>query len=218
VLVTGGAEGIAAECAIAFAEVTGMKVAVISAPDETAEPDPARRVIIERNLSRYARVSSYEHRFDDAASIAAVVGRVRAELGEIALVIHGAGASCEALMRTFERTPPPMFVALTSSAGIEGSDEDPWSAHASAQTHALLRAFAAKTGARTRAIAFDVWSPIGMGGRTGAITEFNRHGADAIPPAEGAKCFVELMTTEHDADEILVSARATGSELRSVGT
>jgi hypothetical protein len=233
-IVTGGAEGIAAECAIAFAEATGIKVAIISRPDETEEPDPARRVIIERNLARYesAGVTARNYVCDlaDADAVSATCAQIRRELGAASLVIHGEGGEQAALAERVSAGeayrliaprvvgtaclidaladhPLLLFAAFTSSAGVSGMRERAWEAFGCSVTHGLLRALESEHDVRSLAIAYDVWSPIGMAGRSGAVTEFNRLGAEAIAAGEGAARFVELMIHDPGCPEVVISGR-----------
>lgn len=234
-VVTGGAEGLTAECAIALARATGLNVVVLSRPDATNEADPARRVQIERNLARYRDASvNVVHMFcdlTDADAVRAACDEIPPELGEVALVIHGASqdepvpaerSSADAAYRRIEARvlgahflmlaladrPLKLFAAITSGAGVTGEREQAWSALGSELVQERLARFEVETGVRALAIANDVWSPIGMGGRAGAVTEFNRYGLEAIPPEEGARRFVELMMREPGGPAVLVTAKS----------
>src|SRR6185312_7428979 len=97
VLFTGGAKGITAECARMFAARHRVKVALVGS---SRAPAPGEDSPLARSLSRFtalgARVDYYACDLSDAAAVAALVERVRAELGPITAIVHGAGLNTPA--------------------------------------------------------------------------------------------------------------------------
>src|SRR5438093_270128 len=88
VLVTGGAKGITAECALALAQHTGARLALIGRDPETS---PAIAAALDSFAAAGAHAVYVAADVTDAAATAAAVRRAEQALGSISAVIHGAG-------------------------------------------------------------------------------------------------------------------------------
>ena len=113
-LVTGGGKGIAAECALAFARETGVKLALIGRSDPKSDKELAD------NFSRIAAagVRSGYVRADvtDAAAVRAAVAEIERNLGPVTAILHGAGVNTPQLIgaldeAAFRRTVRRKFPA-----------------------------------------------------------------------------------------------------------
>ncbi|HXJ00536.1 MAG TPA: SDR family NAD(P)-dependent oxidoreductase, partial [Micropepsaceae bacterium] len=109
-LVTGGGKGIAAECALAFARETGVKLAILGRSEPQADKELAD------NLARFAAagVRSHYARADvsDAQAVRAAVAEVEKTLGKVTGILHGAGVNTPQLIgaldeAAFRRTVLP---------------------------------------------------------------------------------------------------------------
>jgi enediyne polyketide synthase len=231
VLVTGGAKGVTAECALALAERTGVRLALAGASPAAGSKE------IEATLARAEtkKITARYYRCDvaDREAVAKLIGAVRSELGEIAAVVHGAGINhprlvqqvglkdanaqlrpkldgAENLMAALSDRPPRIFAALTSIIGVTGMPGNAWYAYANEALDRRLGAFAAKTGCEAVSIAYSVWSEIGMGAKMGATQKLEAMGTSSIPPEEGAGRFVELLLNDQGARQVIVAARLGG--------
>lgn len=237
-LVTGGGKGITAECALAVARETGVKLALVG----SSASDPE----LDRNLARY-REAGIEHRYypcdvtrPDAVN--ALIEQVRNELGPVTGVIHGAGANKprrveqvpaeEALREVSPKllgaanlfaaladAPPKLFVALTSIIGVTGMPGNAWYGFSNESLDLALRRFGAEhPGTGILSVAFSVWAETGMGARMGSVHGLARMGIGAIPPAEGAGRFLKLFTHDPGHPQVVVTARLGGLDTWPVAT
>ncbi|HWR98290.1 MAG TPA: SDR family NAD(P)-dependent oxidoreductase [Candidatus Methanoperedens sp.] len=238
ILVTGGAKGITAECALAFAEATGARMALVGStpyPGETA-PDPDAEIA--GTLERY-RAAGLAGRYfpcdvTDRAAVEALVSRVRREMGEVTGVIHGAGlnrarrfeeVSTEEACReiapkvlgarnlclALHEAPLKLFIGFSSIIGITGMPGNAWYGFANEALDLVL------AGLRRRrpdlavvSLAFSIWEQIGMGARMGSLETLAARGVAAIPVSEGLQRFLHL--THHDPGRrlVVVAARLGG--------
>ena len=94
VLVTGGAKGITAECALAFSKVTRARMVLIgSSPNSKDEPSPE----VNQTLARYAEgglvARYYVCDVVDPDAVHRLVRQITHEVGPVTGVIHGAGVN-----------------------------------------------------------------------------------------------------------------------------
>lgn len=226
-LVTGGARGITAECALGVARATGATMALVgSSPEEGAAPT-LERFAAEGLTARYYRCD-----VTDATAVEALVARVRDELGQIAAVVHGAGANvprrveqttaddavAEAapklagavnLARALDGSPPRLFVGLSSVTAVTGMPGNAWYGFANEALEAVLRRFGERHPETSAlAIAFGLWEEVGMAAHAGA--QLARMGVATIPVEDGVRRFVELVERDSRADRVVVAARLRG--------
>jgi enediyne polyketide synthase len=238
-LVTGGAKGITAECALELATATGARMALVgSSPgpgDEGSEPGGGE---IGRTLERFEQrgLQARYYRCDvsDRAAVTALVARVRAELGAVTGVIHGAGSNvprrveqapleaarkevgpkvlgASALCEALQDAPPKLIVGFTSITGVTGMPGNAWYGFANESLDLILRRFAAanpETGAVCAA--FSIWGEVGMGARLGAADQLARMGVAAIPTDEGVRRFLGLVESDPGHSQVVVAARLRG--------
>jgi enediyne polyketide synthase len=239
VLVTGGARGITAECALALAEATGARLVLIgsSPPPETA-PDQRSSSQISATLSRFREKDLWcEYRqcdIRDPAQVRELVEGVRREHGPIAGVIHGAAVNIPRRAHTvgaedafaeiapkllgathlfdaLQHSPPKIFIALTSIIGAVGMPNNAWYAFSNQSLdHSLGRFHERHPQTEVACIAYSVWDEIGMGADLGSLEHLEKMGVEAIPIEDGAARFVELATMDPGAREVIVSAKLGG--------
>jgi FlaA1/EpsC-like NDP-sugar epimerase len=93
VLVTGGAKGITAECALAFARSTGVEMVLVDRSPAPAATDSTSEVA--QTLARFQAEELNCHYYacdiTDETAVANLVATVTIELGSITGVFHGAG-------------------------------------------------------------------------------------------------------------------------------
>ncbi|MDD2767128.1 MAG: SDR family NAD(P)-dependent oxidoreductase [Methylococcus sp.] len=235
VLVTGGGKGITAECALAFARETGVKLALIG---RSATPQPGEISELAETLLRFKEAGvHYRYYAADVADRAAMekaMATIRDELGPVTGIIHGAGTNtprpvaevsaeqarleiapklqgAENLLALAERHPPKLFAALTSIIGVTGMNNNAWYAYSNEAVARLLDGFA-ETHPETAVVchAFSVWNEVGMGVKLGSVRHLGQMGIDAIPIAQGVRQFLRWMRTAPPLREVIVAASADG--------
>ncbi|MBM3891878.1 MAG: SDR family NAD(P)-dependent oxidoreductase, partial [Verrucomicrobia bacterium] len=234
ILVTGGAKGITAECAVALAQATGVRMALVGS--SPLPSDPANEIA--RTLDRFAKggltCRYYQCNIADDQAVTALVARVAAELGPVTGVIHGAGlnkprrieqvtpqaaldevapkvAGVWNLCRALEAAPLKLFVGLSSIIGTTGMPGNAWYGFANETLdRALARFGAAHPQTAVLAIAFSVWDEVGMGARMGSTARLAQMGIGAIPVAEGVKRFLQLVHNDPGTPHVIVTTRLAG--------
>lgn len=235
-LVTGGAKGITAECALRLADATRLKTVLVGSSAATLEKPgrPADNEIV-KTLQRYRDAGLHcEYRrcdMTDATQVRRLVEDVRNSVGSIAAVVHGAGlnrprraetvSAPEALeeiaaklggalhlFEALEDAPPQLFVVLTSIIGVTGMPGNAWYAFANECLDLSLGRFAARhPHTQAASVAFSVWDEVGMGARLGSVTQLAKAGIAAISVDEGTRRFVDLALHDPGCRQVVVSAR-----------
>jgi enediyne polyketide synthase len=228
-LVTGGGKGIAAECALAFARETGVKLALIGRSDPKSDKELAN------NLARIAAAgvrSSYV-RADvaDAEAVRAAVAGIERNLGPVTAILHGAGVNTPQLIgvldeTAFRRTMLPkisgarnllaavdakklrLFVTFGSIIARTGLPGEADYATANEWLAALTNEYQAKhPHCRCLALEWSVWSGAGMGERLGRIESLLQQGITPITVDEGVRTFCNLLRQPASAVSLVVAGR-----------
>ena len=221
-LVTGGGKGIAAECALDLAKVSGARLALLgrSAPESDAE----LAANLERMAAAGVRALYLSTDVADPVAVFMAVARVQEELGPVTAVLHGAGANAprrladldeEALMRTLAPKVAGFFHVLAAidpgrlrllvtfgsiiaRIGLAGEADyavaNEWLARA---TERIARDLPA---CRCLALEWSVWSGTGMGERLGTLESLRAQGISAIPAETGLAMLRELICRPRSAD------------------
>ena len=236
ILVTGGAKGITAECALAVAQVTGAKLALVGS--SPIPSDNVRHNEVTRTLERFKSAGLtyryYSCNITDPHAVAELVGTVAAELGPITAVVHGAGrnkplrieqvsledAVAEVspkllgaynVFQALASAPPRLFIAFTSIIGITGMPGNAWYAFSNESLDLMLRRFASDhPQMAVQSIAYSVWGNVGMGVRMGSVENLERMGIGAIPNEEGVRRFLQLFECDPGAKQVIIAARLGG--------
>lgn len=235
VLVTGGGKGITAECALAFALETGVRLALVG---RSPAPQPGETGELAATLRRFAEAGIdcryYAADVADFQAMERTVAIIFSEMGPVTGVIHGAGTNtprpvaevsaeqarreiapklqgAENLLALFESQPPKLFAALTSIIGVTGMKNNAWYAYSNEAVARLLDGFA-EAHPETAVVchAFSVWDEVGMGVKLGSVRHLGQLGIDAIPVSEGVRQFLRWMRTAPPTREVIVAASADG--------
>ncbi|WP_024875062.1 type I polyketide synthase [Saccharomonospora piscinae] len=231
-LVTGGAKGITAECALVMAKDSGASLALIG------RDDPDRDDEISANLARMAAagVSCHYERADvtDPEQVAAAVARFGAELGPITAVMHGAGRNEPAALATLteERFHQTLAVKITGlrsvldaveedrikllvtfgsiigRAGLRGeahySTANDWMSELAAEFQR------AHPQARVLAMEWSVWSGAGMGERLGVVEALMRDGITPISVEDGVRVLRQVLADPSAGPIVTITGRMGG--------
>ncbi len=228
ILVTGGAKGITAECAFAFAQSKGVRMALVG----SSHPGSAE---ITRTLNRFRGekliCQYYQCDITNANAVVTLVQQIWQEMGEITGVIHGAGlnqprrveqvsvdmAQAEIapkvlgvmnLCQALAEKPPKLFVGFSSIIGVTGMVGNAWYGFANEALDLILRRFEAEhPETSVLSIAYSVWEEVGMGARMGSVQTLAKMGIDAISKDEGVRRFLHLMDNDLGDSQVIVAAR-----------
>jgi len=236
ILVTGGAKGITAECALAVAEKTGVRMALVgSSPLPAEESDNAKSSEITKTLGRFAEkgltARYYQCNVADADAVAQLVERIEADLGPVTGVVHGAAVNKPRLLgdvstgeayrevapkvlgtinlcRALADKPPKMFAGLSSIIGVSGMWRNGWYGFSNeAMTQILAQFQAEHPETAVVALAYSVWDEMGMGFRMGSTDYLASRGVAAIPAKEGVRRFVQLFQSDPGQTQVVITAR-----------
>lgn len=231
IVVTGGAKGITAECALALAESTGAKMALVGRSSKVVGE-------IAQTLQRFAdkklTCQYYACDIADAQAVRDLIADINTEIGKVTGIIHGAGlntprrveqvtlesARKEAapkligafnLLQATAEQPIKIFAAFSSIIGVTGMAGNTWYAFANQSLALLLNRWQQQhPESDVISLAYSVWSEVGMGARMGSVKNLARMGIAAIPPQEGIDRFVGLFKGNPGVKQVVIAARLGG--------
>ncbi|GAB3885190.1 hypothetical protein GCM10029964_047450 [Kibdelosporangium lantanae] len=231
-LVTGGGKGITAECALAIAQDSGARLALVG------RADPAEDTELAANLARMdaAGVHVRYERADvtSAEQIRTAVGKLTAELGPVTAVLHGAGrnepnALANLTPEAFDRTLAPKitglrnvlaaidpdqvkllitFGSIIGRAGLRG--EAHYATANDWMTELTVDFQREHPDARALALEWSVWSGAGMGERLGVVEALVRDGITPISVDNGIALLRQVLADPSLGPVLVVSGRAAG--------
>jgi len=228
-LVTGGGKGIAAECALAFARETGVKLALLGRSDPKSDKELATnfaRIAAAGVRSGYVRAD-----VTDVEAVRTAVAELERNLGPITAILHGAGVNTPQLIgaldeAAFRRTVEPkmsgaqnilaavdakklrLFVTFGSIIARTGLPGEADYATANEWLAALTNEFQAKhPRCRCLALEWSVWSGVGMAERLGRIESLLQQGITPITMDEGVRMFCNLLRQPTPAVSLVVTGR-----------
>jgi enediyne polyketide synthase len=239
ILVTGGARGITAACALAVAKETGVRMALVGRtphPDQAPDTSGAREILA--LLDKYAAlgltVDYISCDMTDRDAVAKMLMAVADRLGPVTGIIHGAGlnrpritgkvkpeqAYAETgpkvlgllhLLDALQTKPPKLIVGMGSIIGITGMPGNGWYGFSNETMDIALRGYAAKHPQTSVAtVAYSIWRDEGMGARMGSVDLLRDKGIDAIPTDEGVNRFLKIFTHDPGRCQTVVTARMGG--------
>ncbi len=228
-LITGGGKGIAAECGLALARDTGVRLALVgrSRPDDDTE--------LAANLERMAALGVvFKYVAADvvnAETVRAAVHEIEAEMGSITAILHGAGTNVPTLLQDLDEQTvlatlgPKLagarnvlaairpervrffitFGSLIARTGMRGEADY---AIANQWLTALTEQWQADhPDCRCLAIEWSIWSGVGMGQRLGRVDALLQQGITPIPPDEGVGLLKRLLAQSSEQVATVVSGR-----------
>jgi enediyne polyketide synthase len=214
-VVTGGARGITAECALRLARESGARLAIFGLSQPAADDE------IVSNLERMKAAGIDFHYYSvdvtDAAATHDAIREVERDLGPVAAILHGAARNVPCLIENldsdeFSKTLAPkirgaqnllaaitpdnlrLFITFSSIIARTGL---PGEAHYGLANEWLTRLTTrwqtAHPHCRCLAIEWSVWSGVGMGARLGTVEELARKGITPIPVEKGLDALLRLL-------------------------
>jgi enediyne polyketide synthase len=228
-VVTGGGKGIAAECALALARETGVRLALIG------RSEPATDNELSANLARM-RDSNINFRYvaadvSDAQAITTAIRYVESELGRVTAILHGAGRNVPQLLTSldeaaFLQTLKPKiqgarnllaaidpaylryFVAFGSIIARVGMPGEADYAVANEWLARYMERVQSKhPTCRFLTVEWSIWSGVGMGERLGRVDALVREGITPITTDVGASTLSCLFTKQSSKTSVVVTGR-----------
>ncbi len=162
------------------------------------------------------------------------IEQINQDLGQVTCLIHGAGTNIprraeqvsadEAvkeiapkvkglinLLTVFKNQKLKLIAALSSIIGVTGMPGNAWYAYSNTLLKNLIKEYKEnhpKT--ETQVIAYSVWDEVGMGVRLGSVKNLAKLGISAIPKNEGVNYFNNLLASDPNNLEVIVTARLGG--------
>lgn len=228
-LVTGGGKGIAAECALALAQETGVRLVLIGRSEIASDAE------LKINLDRMA-AAGVNFRYisvdvSDAKAVRAVIQEVELTFGPVTAFLHGAGTNRPQILRSLDGASfrytlsskidgarnvlaavnPDrlrMLVTFSSIIARTGMRGEADYALANAWLTHLTENFQKNyPKCRCVAIEWSVWSGVGMGERLGRVEALQREGITAITPDEGIAILRRLLSQQLPTVSVVVTGR-----------
>jgi enediyne polyketide synthase len=213
VLVTGGAKGIGAECALRLAARTGAALVFAgrSAPD-----DPAVATTLKRAAAAGLRCRYVPADVTDKQALTAAVAEAAQELGPITALMHVAGINepqlfqdidDAALRRLLAPKTSGLFAAVAAAGshlrrvitfgsilGRMGLKGEAHYAIANAWQSKIAEEIASsRPQCHLLSLEWSIWNGAGMGHRLGSLERLARYGVDAIALDDGVDEFERLV-------------------------
>jgi acyl transferase domain-containing protein/NAD(P)-dependent dehydrogenase (short-subunit alcohol dehydrogenase family)/acyl-CoA thioesterase FadM len=239
ILVTGGARGITALCALAVARETGARMALVGRtpyPDQTPDSSGAReiRTLLDKYDALGLTVDYFSCDIADRDSVGQMLTAIADRLGPVTGIIHGAGlnrprltgqvspeqAYAETapkvlgllyLLDALQARPPKLIVGMGSIIGITGMPGNGWYGFSNEIMDIALRGFTAEHPETCMAtVAYSIWRDAGMGARMGSVDLLRGKGIDAIPTDAGVDRFLRIFTHDPGHCQTVVTARMAG--------
>ena len=228
-LVSAGGKGIAAACALALAEKTGVTLALLG------RSDPQHDTVLAEHLARLDALGVRYRYFSidvlDSQGIARVIEEIEVSLGPVTALLHGAGVNDplplslldeEAMQKTLAPKVKGLqnilasvsprqikylitFGSVIARTGMPGEAHyalaNEWLAH-------LTTAFQQVSPACVcLCIEWSIWSGVGMGERLGSVEGLRTTGIMPIPVEEGTELFLALLSHCQSTTRLIVSGR-----------
>lgn len=228
-LVTGGGKGIAAECGLALARETGVRLLLMGRSRPTDDRELAT------NLQRMA-AAGVHFRYSaadvtDAEAVRQAIRAAEADLGPVTAILHGAGANVPRMLDQLDEAAvretlapkvagvqnvlaavdPDRLRLLVSFGSIIARIGLPGEAD-----YALANEWLARLTERWQTehphcrcvtIEWSVWSGTGMGERLGRIDALTRAGVTPISPDEGVAILRALLARRLPRASVVVTGR-----------
>lgn len=229
VLVTGGGKGIAAECALALARRTGVRLILMGRSRPMADSELAA------NLGRM-RAAGVRYQYvvadvTDADEVHASLRLAESELGPVTALLHGAGVNVPRSLATLDaaaaaRTIAPKVQGLRNVLAAVDPERLRWLMTFGSviariglpgeADYALANDWLAMLVERWRLahpechclnLEWSIWSGTGMGERLGRVDALMRAGVTSISPDQGVDALISLLGQPLPVSSIVVAGR-----------
>ena len=233
-VISGGAGGITAECALDIAATYGLRLALLGS---TALADAAqRKPSLLANLQRFGDAGIvfqyYQCDLTDAGQVRAVMARVAEELGPVSALMHAAGLNrahridklapsdflavmkpkilgLQNLLAAVDLERIKTIIAFSSIIAKSGMAGNADYSYANEWMNGVLnRIRTLHPQVRCLSYNFSVWAEVGMG--VDSVAHLGKLGIDPIPLRDGVLHASALLEREWPAADLIVSSRLGG--------
>ncbi|HSE18604.1 MAG TPA: type I polyketide synthase [Pyrinomonadaceae bacterium] len=214
-VVTGGARGITAECALRLARESGARLAIFGLSQPAADDEIVTN--LERMKAAGINVNYFSVDVTDAVATREAIRKVEKDIGPVTAILHGAARNVPCLIEnlnaeaTSETVAPKirgaqnllaaidpdrlrLFITFSSIIARTGL---PGEAHYGLANEWLTRLTedwqTTHPHCRCLAIEWSVWSGVGMGARLGTVDDLARRGITPIPVEKGLDSLRRLL-------------------------
>lgn len=228
IVITGGAKGITAECALALSKKTGVRLALfgLSQPNSSTEI----KINLERLAAAGAHFKYYSVDITDEHAVHAAMAQVEKELGTIMGIIHGAAKNEPLpLVRLDEDSfrqvldvklrgarnllaaiNPDKLRLLITFGSIIARSGLPGEAHYGLANEWLARLTeewkAAHPSCHALCVEWSLWT-LGMGVKLGIMDSLAQQGISPIPPEAGVDMLCQLVENRVASSSVVVMGR-----------
>lgn len=244
ILVSGGAKGISAECALAIAKKWGVQLALVGSSRQSNDQPNEE---LNRNLARFTfekiKFQYYSCDVTDLSAVKKLISSITSSLGPITGFVHGAGtnvprkldqtSSLDAMIEIspkvagllnlcseLERSPLKIVSAFTSILGIMSIQGNGWYAFSNEITNLILHNLHRRHPAiATVTMAYGMWDEVGMASKLGSAKRFQKKGVGLVSKAEGISRFMKLFEFNPGAQQTMIAGRLwenSGFRIRSI--
>ena len=228
-VVTGGARGITAECALRLARESGARLAIFGLSKPTADDEIVSN--LERMKAGGIHFRYYSVDVTNADATRDAIRDVERDIGPVTAILHGAARNIPCLIENlnsekFSETLAPkirgaqnllvainperlrLFITFSSIIARTGL---PGEAHYGLANEWLTRLTTdwqtAHPHCRCLAVEWSVWSGVGMGARLGTVDELARRGITPIPVEKGLDALRRLLCRKSPSVSAVVMGR-----------
>jgi enediyne polyketide synthase len=228
-VVTGGARGITAECALRLAHESGARLAIFG----LSRPEADDEIITNLERMKAAGIDFRYYSVDvtDAAATREAVREVENDLGPVTAILHGAARNVPCLIENLNAKsisdtlapkirgaqnllaaidPDHLRLCITFSSIIARTGL-PGEAHYGLANEWLTRLTthwqSTHPHCRCLAIEWSVWSGVGMGARLGTVDSLVRSGITPIPVEKGLDSLRKLLCRKSENVATVVMGR-----------
>lgn len=236
ILVTGGAKGITAECALALALKTGSKMALVGsstfsyATEENSEIAQTLKRFKEHSIIH----SYYSCDISNNKEVVKLVSNIENDFGTVTCIIHGAGINnfgrasrldvkkaakdCAPkvlgiinLCKALDKNELRLIVGLSSIIGMTGMPGNSVYGFSNEALNIVLQNYN-KINSQTDviSIAYSVWDEVGMGAKMGSTKHLEKMGIYAITVNKGVEHFLRLIEHKSQEQFVAVSSKLGG--------
>lgn len=214
-LVSGGAKGITAECVLALAKETNVKLALLGTSD--CQKNREVSINLERLRASNINFKYYSNDITDKDAVKTVVQNIEKDLGKITGIFHCAAKNepilvqnldeskinetlsvkidgLKNLLSAFDTSQLKIFVTFGSIIARTGLQGESAYGLANEWLTDLTKNFQDEN-PNCRCIAFEwsVWSGVGMGSRVADLDLLIRQGIHPIPLEKGVQTFIDML-------------------------
>ncbi len=235
VVVTGGAKGITAACALAMAKTYGTKMALVGSSSFSESDAMKADHPIQATLLEYQKAGLmaqyYSCNISDALEVQNLIDRISVEMGSPTALIHGAGVNqpkplisvsesearrevsvkvlgMQNLLQALQGSSLKILMGLTSVIGVVGMPGNAWYGLANESLDLIIRRYGEKNkNTLTQTFAYSVWSELGMGARMGSDKNLEQKGISSIAPDQGVERFLGLIQGQSRDQQTIICSR-----------